>query len=94
MVTSTPQDQGLGPISMGVLYCSLTVCSFLAPLFVHWLGARNALLLGLTGYWAFVAANLVPTWLAPIDLCYLRGGKSCDLRDLASLFVVVYMWVH
>lgn len=79
---------------MGVLYCSLTVCSFLAPLFVHWLGARNALLLGLTGYWAFVAANLVPTWSAHIDLCFLKGGKSCGISDLGSLFAVVPVWVH
>ncbi|GAQ79101.1 unc-93 homolog A [Klebsormidium nitens] len=77
--SSLNTDQGLGPISMGVLYCFLTVCSFLAPLFVHWLGAKNALLLGLTGYWAFVAANLVPTWFTLVPASAYLGFTASIL---------------
>jgi hypothetical protein len=56
------QDDGLGSISIGVLYLSLTLSSLAAPLFVVRLGSKRALLVGLSGYWAFVAANLYPIW--------------------------------
>lgn len=58
------QDDGLGSTSVGVLYLSLTFSSLGAPLFVVWLGTKRALLVGLSGYWVFTAANLYPTWCA------------------------------
>jgi len=58
------QDDGLGSTSVGVLYLSLTFSSLGAPLIVVWLGSKRALLVGLSGYWAFTSANLYPTWYA------------------------------
>lgn len=56
------QEQGLGTISLGILYLSFTFFSTVASLVVRFLGSRNAMILGTTGYWFFIAANLLPTW--------------------------------
>lgn len=56
------QEADLGTISLGVLYLSFTVFSIVASLVVKKIGSKNALLLGTTGYWLFIAANLKPSW--------------------------------
>ncbi|KAI8015637.1 UNC93-like protein 3 [Camellia lanceoleosa] len=56
------QEEDIGTISLGILYLSFMVFSFFASLVVRFLGTKNALVLGTTGYWLFVAANLKPTW--------------------------------
>ncbi|GKV05787.1 hypothetical protein SLEP1_g17754 [Rubroshorea leprosula] len=52
----------LGTISLGILYVSFSVFSLVASLVVRALGSKNALVLGTTGYWLFIAANLKPSW--------------------------------
>ncbi|KAL2474220.1 putative UNC93-like protein 3 [Forsythia ovata] len=60
---STINTEGdLRTISLGILYSSFTFFSVLASLVVRKLGSKNALILGTTGYWLFIAANLKPTW--------------------------------
>ncbi|KAF3672452.1 UNC93-like protein 3 [Capsicum annuum] len=60
---STINTEGnLGTISLGILYLSFMFCSIFASLVVRKLGSKNALILGSTGYWLFVAANLMPNW--------------------------------
>ena len=56
------KDAGLGSISLGVLYFSLTFFSIGAPVIVKWLGSKYGILLGMSGYWVFMVANLFPSW--------------------------------
>lgn len=56
------QDGDLGTISLGILYTAFTVSSLFASTVVRKLGSKNALLLGTTGYWLYIAANLKPSW--------------------------------
>lgn len=56
------QEEDLGTTSLGILYLSFTFFSLVASLVVRALGTKNALILGTTGYWLFIAANLKPTW--------------------------------
>ncbi|KAG0632200.1 hypothetical protein M758_1G311200 [Ceratodon purpureus] len=72
-------DDGLGSISIGVLYLSLTLSSVAAPLFVVRLGSKRALLVGLSGYWAFVAANLYPTWGTMVPASLFLGFTASIL---------------
>ncbi|KAF5953787.1 hypothetical protein HYC85_006643 [Camellia sinensis] len=55
-------EEDLGTISLGILYSSFMVFSFFASLVVRFLGTKNALVVGTTGCWLFIAANLKPTW--------------------------------
>uniref|UniRef100_A0A1D1XDB3 UNC93-like protein 3 n=1 Tax=Anthurium amnicola TaxID=1678845 RepID=A0A1D1XDB3_9ARAE len=63
-------EHDLGTTSMGILYLSFTLFSLVAPPMVRVLGSKNALLLGTTGYWLFIASNLKPSWytLLPASL--------------------------
>jgi hypothetical protein len=87
---SVVQDDGLGSISIGVLYLSLTLSSLAAQIFVVRLGSRRALLVGLSGYWAFIAANLYPIWFvqtwAISDSCLL---SSCLPRVLCKISSII-----
>lgn len=62
------QEDDLGTISLGILYLSFTFFSLVASPVVQAMGSKNALLLGTTGYWLFIAANLKPTWYLLICL--------------------------
>ncbi|KAK1392595.1 putative Ion channel regulatory protein, UNC-93 [Heracleum sosnowskyi] len=70
-------EKNLGTISLGVLYTSFTVSTLFASFVVRMLGSKNALILGTTGYWLFIAANLFPTWytMVPVSL-YLGFSAS------------------
>lgn len=59
--TTVNTEGDLGTICLGILYTSFTVFSLVASLVVRSLGSKNALVLGTTGYWLFIAANLVPS---------------------------------
>ena len=52
----------MGTTSLGILYLSFTFFSLVASPVVRKLGSKNALILGTSGYWLFIAANLKPTW--------------------------------
>ncbi|BBM98531.1 MFS transporter, NAG-T family, sugar:H+ symporter [Marchantia polymorpha subsp. ruderalis] len=77
--SSLHTDEGLGSTSLGVLYLSLTVCSLGAPIVVMWFGSKNALLLGLSGYWMFIAANLFPSWYTLIPASIFLGFTASVL---------------
>nr|GLL25808.1 UNC93-like protein 3 [Ipomoea trifida] len=66
-------EADLGTISLGVLYLSFTVFSIVASLVVRKIGSKNALLLGTTGYWLFIAANLKPSWYTMIPASLYLG---------------------
>ncbi|KAJ0027961.1 hypothetical protein Pint_35452 [Pistacia integerrima] len=61
--TTVNTEGNLGTISLGILYLSFTFFSLFSSLVVRLLGSKNAIVLGTTGYWLFVAANLKPSWL-------------------------------
>ncbi|KAF8006143.1 hypothetical protein BT93_K0449 [Corymbia citriodora subsp. variegata] len=63
----------LGTISLGILYVSFTFFSLVASLVVRALGPKNAILLGTTGYWLFIAANLKPTWFTMVPASLYLG---------------------
>lgn len=67
----------MGTISLGILYVSFAVFSVVASLVVKKMGAKNALVLGTTGYWLFTAANLKPSWY--ISLSIIHHSLTFDL---------------
>ncbi|KAH7843919.1 hypothetical protein Vadar_022405 [Vaccinium darrowii] len=71
--TSINTEEDLGTISLGILYSSFTVFSLVASLVVRYLGSKNALVLGTTGYWLFIAANLKPTWYTMVPASLYLG---------------------
>ncbi|KAL3536379.1 hypothetical protein ACH5RR_004840 [Cinchona calisaya] len=71
---STINTEGdLGTISLGILYLSFTFFSVIASVVVGNLGTKNALILGTTGYWLFIAANLKPTWYTMVPASLYLG---------------------
>ncbi|KAF5953783.1 hypothetical protein HYC85_006639 [Camellia sinensis] len=69
-------EEDLGTISLGILYSSFMVFSFFASLVVRFLGTKNALVLGTTGYWLFIAANLKPTWYTMVPASLYMGFSA------------------
>ncbi|WMV44379.1 hypothetical protein MTR67_037764 [Solanum verrucosum] len=95
---STINTEGnLGTISLGILYLSFMFCSIFASLVVRKLGSKNALILGTTGYWLFVAANLMPNWMFVNFNCQQLIKPSCRYTMVpASLylgFAASIIWV-
>ncbi|GFY93264.1 major facilitator superfamily protein [Actinidia rufa] len=66
-------EADLGTVSLGILYSSFTVFSLVASLVVRSLGSKNALVLGTTGYWLFIAANLWPSWYTMVPASLYLG---------------------
>ncbi|XVF08058.1 hypothetical protein REPUB_Repub06bG0192900 [Reevesia pubescens] len=68
--TTVNAEGNLGTVSLGILYVSFAFFSLFASLVVRVLGSKNAVVLGTTGYWLYIAANLKPTWytLVPVSL--------------------------
>ncbi|KAK8665929.1 hypothetical protein V6N13_006085 [Hibiscus sabdariffa] len=81
----------LGTVTLGILYVSFAVFSLFASLVVRVMGSKNALVLGTTGYWLFIAANLKPTWYTMIPVSLFLGfaasiiwvGEGTYLTSLA-----------
>ncbi|KAH9672213.1 UNC93-like protein 3 [Citrus sinensis] len=71
--TTVNTEGNLGTISLGILYTSFTCFSLVASLVVRVLGSKNALILGTTGYWLFVAANLFPSWYTMVPASLYLG---------------------
>lgn len=71
--SSLNSDQNLGSVSLGVLYLSLTVCSVGAAYPVRWLGSKRGILLGLSGYWIYIMANIFPSWYTMIPAALFLG---------------------
>ncbi|KAI3854839.1 hypothetical protein MKW92_013985 [Papaver armeniacum] len=68
---NTAQD--LGTTTLGILYVSFTFFSLFASTTVRMLGSKNALILGSTGYWLYVAANLIPSWYSMVPAALYLG---------------------
>lgn len=66
-------EDDLGTTSLGILYLSFTFFSLVASLVVRALGTKNSLILGTTGYWFFIAANLKPTWFTMVPASVYLG---------------------
>lgn len=66
-------EDDLGTISLGILYSSFTFFSLVASFVVQALGSKNSLVLGTTGYWLFIAANLKPTWYTMVPASLYLG---------------------
>ncbi|KAB1224042.1 UNC93-like protein 3 [Morella rubra] len=66
-------EEDLGTTSLGILYLSFTFFSLVASMVVRRLGSKNALILGTTGYWLFIAANLKPTWYTMVPASLYLG---------------------
>ncbi|XP_042478366.1 UNC93-like protein 3 [Macadamia integrifolia] len=66
-------EQDLGSTSLGILYLSFTFFSLVASPMVRMLGSKNALVLGTTGYWLFIAANLKPSWYTMVPASLYLG---------------------
>ncbi|KAI3912035.1 hypothetical protein MKW98_007562 [Papaver atlanticum] len=68
---NTAQD--LGTTTLGILYVSFTFFSLFASTTVRMFGSKNALILGSTGYWLYVAANLIPSWYSMVPAALYLG---------------------
>ncbi|XP_042511873.1 UNC93-like protein 3 [Macadamia integrifolia] len=66
-------DEDLGTYSLGILYLSFTFFSVVASPVVQFLGSKNSLVLGTTGYWLFIAANLKPSWYTMVPASLYLG---------------------
>ncbi|OVA03523.1 Ion channel regulatory protein [Macleaya cordata] len=66
-------EHNLGTTSLGILYVSFTFFSLFASTTVRMLGSKNALVLGTTGYWLYVAANLKPSWYSMVPAALYLG---------------------
>ncbi|KAI3858666.1 hypothetical protein MKX03_027369 [Papaver bracteatum] len=66
-------EQDLGTTTLGILYVSFTFFSLFASTTVRMLGSKNALILGSTGYWLYVAANLIPSWYSMVPAAVYLG---------------------
>ncbi|MCL7035713.1 hypothetical protein MKW94_026732 [Papaver nudicaule] len=66
-------EQDLGTTTLGILYVSFTFFSLFASTTVRMLGSKNALILGSTGYWLYVAANLIPSWYSLVPAAIYLG---------------------
>ncbi|KAK1298634.1 UNC93-like protein 3 [Acorus calamus] len=74
---STVNTEGnLGTTSMGILYLSFTLFSLVASLTVRFLGTKNALVLGTTGYLLFIASNLKPSWYTMVPASLYLGFSA------------------
>ncbi|KAJ0088166.1 hypothetical protein Patl1_31901 [Pistacia atlantica] len=71
--TTVNTEGNLGTISLGILYLSFTFFSLFSSLVVRLLGSKNAIVLGTTGYWLFVAANLKPSWYTMVPASVYLG---------------------
>ncbi|CAK7333835.1 unnamed protein product [Dovyalis caffra] len=71
--TTLNTKDDLGTISLGILYVSFTFFSLVASLVVRFLGSKNAVLLGTSGYWLFIAANLKPNWYTMVPASLYLG---------------------
>ncbi|CAK8543745.1 unnamed protein product [Lathyrus sativus] len=66
-------EEDLGTTSLGILYLSFTFFSLFASLVVRILGSKNALIIGTSGYWLYVAANLKPNWYTLVPASVYLG---------------------
>lgn len=74
---STINTEGnLGTTCLGILYVSFTVFSIVASSVVRSLGSKNALILGTSGYWLFIAANLFPSWYTMLPAALFLGFSA------------------
>eukprot|EP00249_Psilotum_nudum_P012408 c23767_g1_i1 orf=290-1702(-) len=87
--SSLNADQGLGSTSLGVLYLSFTVAALLAPWLVLSMGSKNALLLGLSGYWLFMISNFWPTWYTMIPASVYLGFTASLLWVAEGSYITV-----
>uniref|UniRef100_A0A2P2LBR8 UNC93-like protein 3 n=1 Tax=Rhizophora mucronata TaxID=61149 RepID=A0A2P2LBR8_RHIMU len=71
--TTVNTEENMGTIALGILYLSFTFFSLVASLVIRFLGSKNALVLGTSGYWLFIAANLMPTWYTMIPTSLYLG---------------------
>ncbi|KAL4188968.1 hypothetical protein AMTRI_Chr08g204690 [Amborella trichopoda] len=69
-------EEDLGTTSMGILYLSFTIFSLVASPVVQKLGSKNSLVLGTTGYWLFIAANLIPSWYTMVPASVYLGFSA------------------
>ncbi|KAM7263246.1 hypothetical protein ACFE04_000929 [Oxalis oulophora] len=65
--------ENLGTTCLGILYLSFTIFSIVAGVVVRTIGSKKALVLGTSGYWFFVAANLIPSWYTMIPASIYIG---------------------
>ncbi|KAK8553698.1 hypothetical protein V6N13_072639 [Hibiscus sabdariffa] len=71
--TTVNSEGNLGTVSLGILYVSFAFFSLFASLVVRLLGSKNAVVLGTTGYWLYIAANLKPTWYTMVPASLYMG---------------------
>ncbi|XP_008241351.1 PREDICTED: UNC93-like protein 3 [Prunus mume] len=69
-------EKNLGTTSLGILYLSFAFFSLVASSVVRALGSKNSLILGITGYWLFIAAHLKPTWYIMVPVSLYLGFAS------------------
>ncbi|CAI5484065.1 unnamed protein product [Closterium sp. Yama58-4] len=75
--TSLHPRAGMGAVSLAVIYGGIVVFAPLAPAVIRYLRPRGAMLVGMSGYCAYIAANAVDSsWLLLLSAGYLGASAS------------------
>ncbi|KAJ0987749.1 hypothetical protein J5N97_006105 [Dioscorea zingiberensis] len=87
-------EGGLGTTSLGILYVSFTLFSFVASPIVRRLGLKSSLLLGSSGYLLFVASNLIPSWYTMVPASVYFGFSASILWVGQGTYLTSTAWSH
>ncbi|CAI5534531.1 unnamed protein product [Closterium sp. Naga37s-1] len=75
--TSLHPRAGMGAVSLAVIYGGIVVFAPLAPAVIRYLRPRGAMLVGMSGYCAYIAANAVDSsWVLLLSAGYLGASAS------------------
>jgi MFS family permease len=93
--SSLNSDEGLGTISLSIIYITLVLsCSFLPPMLIDRYGIKLTIIMSQFSYLLFIAANIYPKWYFLLPSAAIVGigagplwtAKCAYLTDLAGFF--------
>ncbi|GJP48298.1 hypothetical protein CLOM_g7607 [Closterium sp. NIES-68] len=92
--TSLHPTAGMGAASLAVIYGGIVVFAPLAPAVIRYLRPRAAMLVGMSGYCAYIAANAVDSsWVLLLSAAYL-GACASVLWVAQGLYCVMVARGH
>ena len=88
-------DEGLGVISLGVLYSTGIVSSLLLPkVLIHNLGHKKTLVISIAGFCVWVAANAYATWITMVSSSILAGLCWGPMWSAQSSYITLLARYH
>ncbi len=81
------KDNGLGFASLSCVYIFCAIASFIAPAVIRFLGAKRTLVISLTCYASYIAANLYPTFYTLIPVSIIYGSSAGTLYTAQGTYL-------